>query len=216
MLTARKIFKREPDVNPEKIVVLTELTLNDLRNESQEIDEQDFLNRVDIICSLGQNVMISNYYEYYRLVAYISKHTKREKIGIILGIYNLKQIFSEEYYSHLRGGILEAFGVLFGHNVKFYVYPSKAPDGSLYSLDTFVVPAHLKGLYDFLIDNNHLEAIHGAKKNLLDTNPDQVLKLLQSGNPDWEKFVPFKVSKAIKERQCFGFAGAKTEKVDQS
>ena len=48
LLAARRQFKKEPDVDKDKIVVLTELTLADLSEEGH-IDEKDFLNRVDII-----------------------------------------------------------------------------------------------------------------------------------------------------------------------
>ena len=46
-----------------------------------EIDEKDFLDRVDILCSLGQTVLISNFHEYYKLVSYLSKITKL-KMGV--------------------------------------------------------------------------------------------------------------------------------------
>ena len=52
LLAARRKFKHEPDVERSKIVVLTELTLNDLSADGA-IDETDFLHRADIICSLG-------------------------------------------------------------------------------------------------------------------------------------------------------------------
>ncbi|MTI38998.1 TonB-dependent receptor, partial [Fulvivirga lutimaris] len=162
LLTARRHFKREPDVDKSKIVVLTEITLNDLRADG-EIDDVDFLARVDIICALGQNVMISNYPEYYKLVDYLSAITRGRKIGIILGIYNLQRVFEEKYYTDLRGGVLEAFGALFGNNVKLYVYPAlKANSKEVYTLDNFELPENLRGLFDFLIMNNKLENINGA------------------------------------------------------
>ena len=95
LLAARRHFKREPDVDKSRMVVLTELTLNDLSSDGQ-IDEKDFLHRAEIICSLGQTVMVSNYFEYYRLVDYLSKITKGKKIGLVLGIYALQKIFEEK------------------------------------------------------------------------------------------------------------------------
>lgn len=78
LLTSRRRFKNEPDVDKSRMVLLTELTLNDLGVEGS-IDERDFLNRADILCSLGQNVLISNYYEYYRLTDYLSRITKGKR-----------------------------------------------------------------------------------------------------------------------------------------
>src|ERR1700760_964844 len=75
-----KQFMQEPDVDKSNVTVITELTLQSLKernaDETAEIDEKDFLDRVDILCSLGQTVLISNFHEYYKLVAYLSKITK--------------------------------------------------------------------------------------------------------------------------------------------
>ena len=210
LLTGRRHFKKEPDVDKNKIVVITELTLSDLQSEG-EINEKDFLNRVDIICSLGQNVMISNYQEYYRLVSYLSDINKGRKIGIILGIYNLQRVFEEKYYTNLRGGILEAFGILFGNNVKIYVYPSKKVDsqenGELYTLDNFDLPVTQRSLFKYLMDNDKLENIKGANTKLLHIISDEVLAMIQRGEEGWEKYVPYKVSDAIKKKCLFDFPG---------
>ena len=81
-----------------------------------EIDEQDFMDRAKLLCSLGQTVMISNFKEYYRLAEYFSEYTKK-KIRLTMGVNNLIEIFNEKYYRHLSGGILEAFGKLFFENL---------------------------------------------------------------------------------------------------
>jgi len=171
-----------------------------------EIDNRDFLNRVDIICSLGQDVMISNYYEYFKLVSHISKYTLGSKIGIILGIYNLARVFEERFYLDLPGGILESFGVLFGQNLKLFVYPSLQKDSDkFYNLENFELPAHLKSLFDYLIANNKLEDIKTADRNVLHIVSDNVLKMIQNGEPGWEKMVPKKVSQAIIEQRLFNY-----------
>ena len=148
LLTARRLFKNDPDVDRSKLVVLSELTLNDLGSDGH-IDEQDFLARADILCSLGQNVLISNYFEYYRLVEYLSRITKGKKIGIIMGIYALTKVFEEKTYENIRGGILECFASLFGSNVKLYIYPAQREDKTLFTLKDFEsgLPDHLKNLF---------------------------------------------------------------------
>jgi hypothetical protein len=109
--TGVKQFMEEPDVDKKNVVVVTELTLQSLierdADPSSEIDEKDFLDRVDILCSLGQTVLISNFHEYYKLVAYLSKITSL-KVGVVLGYPNLEYIFGEEHYKDLPGGILES------------------------------------------------------------------------------------------------------------
>ncbi|MEM9858583.1 MAG: TonB-dependent receptor [Bacteroidota bacterium] len=205
LISAMRQFKKDPDVDKKKIVVLTELTLADLSMDGR-IDEEDFLNRVDIICSLGQNVMISNYIRYYRLVNYISAITRGKKIGIILGIYNLQKVFDENYYQDLKGGVLEAFGTLFGNNVTLYVYPSFKPDAAeLYNLNNFQLPDNLQGLLEYLRSNNKLVDIDRPTLDHLDIVSDNVLAMIKSGQVGWENMVPRKVSAAIKEKRLFGY-----------
>jgi len=207
MLTARRHFKNEPDVDASKMVVLTELTLNDLSSDGK-IDEQDFLYRADTICSLGQNVLISNYFEYYRLVEYLSRITKGKKIGIIMGIYALQKVFDEKTYENTRGGILECFASLFGTNVKLYIYPAqKEVTKELFRLRDFEaqLPANLKNLFRYLMDNNKMEDINDANIKNLHIISDNVLAMIRKGEPGWEKFVPHKVEEAIKEHNLFDY-----------
>jgi hypothetical protein len=206
LLTSRRHFKNEPDVDRSKLITVTELTLNDLSPDGN-IDEKDFLNRADIICSLGQNVLISNYFEYYRLVDYLSKITKGRKIGMVLGIYALQKIFDEKTYENLRGGILECFSSLFGTNVKLYIYPALRSDGSLFTLKDFErdLPENLKNLFRYLLDNNKMEDVHDANVSNLHIISDNVLAMIKKGDEGWEKFVPHKVEEAIKEHGLFDY-----------
>lgn len=207
LLAARRHFKNEPDVERSKIMVLTELTLNDLSSDGT-IDEKDFLQRADIICSLGQNVLISNYFEYYRLVGYLSRITKGKKIGIIIGVNGLQKVFDEKTYENIRGGIMECFASLFGSNVKLYIYPALSKDSSkVLSLRDFEsdLPDNLKNLFRYLMDNNKLEDINDANIKNLNIISDNVLAMIRNNEPGWEKYVPHKVEEAIKERGLFDY-----------
>jgi len=130
MITGMRAFRREDEVDKANMLTMTELTLNDLSTQGG-IDEADFLDRVDCLCSLGQNVLISNYQEHYKLAAYLSRFTRKRKLGIIVGVNNLIQIFDEKYYTNLDGGILESFSRLFSSNVRLYVYPSLEGEGNV-------------------------------------------------------------------------------------
>lgn len=207
LLASRRHFRQESDVDRSKIVLVSELTLNDLSPDGK-IDEKDFLHRADILCSLGQNVLISNYFEYYRLVEYLSKITKGKKIGITLGIYALQKVFEEKTYENLRGGILECFASLFGTNVKLYIYPAcKKDSNELFTLKDFEaeLPAHMKGLFRYLVDNNKLEEISEANVKNLHIISDNVLAMIRKGESGWEKFVPHKVEEAIKNLGLFDY-----------
>lgn len=206
LLTSLRHFKKEDDVERSKLITLTELTLNDLSPDGN-IDEKDFLYRADIICSLGQNVLVSNYFEYYRLVDYLSKITKGKKTGIVMGIYALQKVFDEKTYENIRGGILECFASLFGTNVKLYIYPALRKDGSLFTLKDFEkeLPANLKSLFRYVMENNKLEDIHDANVANLNIISDNVLAMIKRGEDGWEKYVPHKVEEAIKEQGLFDY-----------
>jgi hypothetical protein len=46
-----KQFENEADVDDDKVVLLTELTLKNLQGGNEQINEKDFLDRVDILCT---------------------------------------------------------------------------------------------------------------------------------------------------------------------
>src|SRR5947208_13100742 len=118
---ARRVFLKHCDCSEDEIVVLMEMTLENLRADG-EVDHADFLARVDILRALGRNVLISKFGEYYRLAGYLSRYTNRA-IGLVLGVPSLIEIFNEKYYANLEGGIMEALGRMFKGGLKLYVYP---------------------------------------------------------------------------------------------
>jgi len=206
--TGLEQFKQEPDVDPNNVMVITELTLQSLKernaDENAEIDEKDFLDRVDILCSLGQTVLISNFHEYYKLVAYMSKITKL-KLGVVLGYPNLEYIFSEEHYQDLPGGILESLATLFSRKVKLFVYPTLR-DGVILNCLKFNPPSHLIDLYRYLVANNKIEDIRHYNEKNLHVQTDRVLQMIKQGEAGWEEYVPAEVAAMIKERCLFGYS----------
>ena len=112
MLEKAKVqFVERPDVEEDEVRVFMELTLHNLESEG-ELDYQDFLARVDVINACGYDVLVSSYFEYYKLSAFLRRYVS-QPIGIVMGINNLLDIFKTTYYEGLEGGILEAFGILF-------------------------------------------------------------------------------------------------------
>ena len=206
--TGVKQFMQEPDVDKDNVVVVTELTLQALQERNAdptaEIDEKDFLERVDILCALGQNVLISDFHEYYKLVAYLSRITKL-KMGVVLGYPNLEYIFAEEHYKDLPGGILESFATLFSRKVKLFIYPTLR-NGIIYNCLRFNPPHLLVDLYRYLIANNKIEDIRHYKESNLQIDTDKVLQMIKQGEEGWEEHVPPEVATMIKERCLFGFA----------
>jgi hypothetical protein len=201
----KKQFMKENGVKEENVEVIFELTLKDLTADGK-ISVRDFVDRAELLGSLGYTVMISNYLKHYKMVDYLATIAKGQLLGVILGVYNLHTIFDERYYDNLPGGLLEAFGRGFGQNIKMFVYPANDVEtGELYTLENFVIPKHLNGLRQFLIDNNKLEAFEDYDKRLLHILSDDVLSKIKVGASSWEEDVPEEVVKAIKFLGLFGF-----------
>lgn len=198
-------FLKEEGVSEDNLSVVFELTLKDLTADGK-ISDKDFIDRAELLGSLGYTVMISNYLKHYKMLDYLATIARGHKMGVIAGIYNLHTIFDERYYDNLPGGLLEAFGRGFGHNVKMYVYPATNVDtGELYTLDQIQIPSHLMGLVQFLKDNNKLATIEDYDPNLLHILSDDVLSKIKAGVSSWEQDVPENVVKAIKYFELFGY-----------
>ena len=199
-----EMFLKENKVDANKSLVIFEITLSNLKAEG-EIDEQDFMDRAELLCSLGQTVMISNFQEYYRLVEYFSNYTKI-RMGLTMGVNNLVDIFDEKYYRHLSGGILEAFGKLFYKDLKVYLYPMLNPNtGELINSDTLKVHPRMKELYKFFKYNGKVVDIDHYNPEILNVFSREVLKMIENDDHGWEEMLPNGVAKLIKEQSLFNF-----------
>jgi nicotinic acid mononucleotide adenylyltransferase len=199
-----KQYVLEEDVDKNNMCILLELTLKDLTADGK-ISDKDFIDRAELLCSMGYTVMISDYLKHYKMIEYLSSITRGKKIGVLLGVYNLQTIFDEKYYTNLNGGLLEAFGRGFGHDIKMYVYPALDQNTKeLYTIDNFKIPDHLTGLLDYMLKTNKVVGYDVYDKKLLHIQSDDVLAKIQEGK-DWEEDVPESVKKAIKFYNLFGY-----------
>jgi len=225
---AQKRFAEVQGISERDTLFLFELNLSTFGSD-EEIDLADFLARVDALTALGQTVLISNYFEFYRLSAYFRRHTT-SPIGIVLGISNLANIFNENYYDHLEGGILESLGRLFKQSVKLYVYPMTVDSFAHYQKDcglevsegfdcekqngvdvitanTFRPDKHLQTLYDYLNENGFLEALTGFAPSCLDIFSREIVCKIRDGDESWTCEVPEEVASMIKSRKLWGCEG---------
>lgn len=205
---AQTAFLAESDVAPEELVVLSEMTLRNLsEDDAGDIDVRDFLFRADILCALGKDVLISNYGEYYRLAQYLFRHTGRP-IAVAMGIPSLRELFDEKYYEDLPGGILESFGRLFKHELKLYVSPTIDPEsGAHIGVNELQVAPHLVHLYRYLLDNKFVRGLDTVRAEYLSIYSPDVLDRIRRGTADWEKMVPERVVRMIKDRKLFNWKG---------
>ncbi len=202
---AQAQFARQPGVCDGDVVELFEMTLRNLSEEAGGIDSQDFLDRADILATLGRTVMISNYGAYHRLAAYMFRHTKKP-IGIVMGVPTLYELFDERYYADLDGGILESFGRLFKNELKIYAYPMlDAKTGTLTTADTVQVAPHLRHLCGHLVESGRIESLRDVDEECLPIYSRDVLARIRSGDRAWETMTPEAVAELIKHRGLLGY-----------
>ena len=218
-------FMQEPDVKDKELVVLMEITMKNLLASGQ-LDHEDFLARVDTLAAIGNNVLISNYSEYYRLTSYFRRYTK-ETIGLVMGINHILELFNEKYYENLEGGILESFGRLFRNSVKLYIYPMRQDvycryingksdscnppaahpfmSNVMITAKNLQVSQRLQNLYQHLLENHYIECSVGFDESISEVFSRDELHKIRGKDSSWEKMVPPKVAKIIKERGLFGY-----------
>lgn len=201
---AQENFAAEPGVNADNIVPIMELTMRNLLASGQ-VDYRDFLARVDLLASQDMTVLISDYFEYYRLAAYLARFT-RAQIGITMGVASLRELFNEKYYTQLQGGILESFGRLFKNELKLYIYPLMDPEsGDFTAVQNLDVAPNLRKLYEYLVERGCIEQLNNFNESYLPIFSRDVLKKIESGDSSWESMVPSQVADVIKERSYFGY-----------
>ncbi len=202
---SKKLFFAENKVSEKNTQIIFEITLSNLTDKGK-INERDFLDRAELVCSLGQNVMITNFKQYFKLVEYFSEFTK-ERMGLTMGAQNLIQIFDEQYYRNLSGGILEASGKLFYRDLKIYMYPYYNPATNEYTnSDNLKVHPRIKDLYKFFKKHNKIIDITDFDKDILSIFSRNVLKMILNGEDGWEEMLPEGISEIIKQRKLFGYS----------
>jgi len=198
-----KAFKETDGVDEDKTIALAEISLNDNRGNDLLESEEDIVARVHLLNSLGYSVLISDYTRYFSLRAFFRQYTKLQ-IGIVLGVINIKEIFDEDSYTGVEGGILEGFGKLFPDNTKLFVYPELNHSGEVSDFTEVKVQEHLRFLYRHLLQNNFIHGITCSDKALLNIYSREILKKVCNGKGEWQAFLPEGVAETIKENKYFG------------
>jgi hypothetical protein len=200
-----KTFKKENDVDANNIDPIFEMTLDNLTQEGS-INEKDFLDRVNLLSSLNQMVMITNFREYYRLVEYFARFTRDKKMGLIIGTNHLIKLFDESYYSGMSGGILEAMGKIFNRNLKLYIYPFKEKDDSKVICSKNVsFDKKRQDLFDYFKNDNRFVDLTEFNPELIETYTREIMEQIQKGEKGWEEKLPEGISDEIKKNRLFGY-----------
>ena len=220
---ARAQFIEREEVNESRLKVFMELTLGTLK-DGGDIDHDDFIARIEVINACGYGVLVTNYFEYYRLSAYL-RRLVREPIGLVMGLNNLADIFKEQYYENLDGGILEAFGVLLKENLKIYGYPIEqetfeiyskqmgrgdnveavADEDGLITIDNLIVGENLRNLYKYIRENGFLETIENCDRENMKLFSRDVFQKVCKRELGWQDPLPRPVVEMIEAKglwQC--------------
>jgi len=204
-------FQSDPAVEGRLVLPLAELTMRNLLAGGSDVDRRDFLARADLLAACGMTVLISDYFEYYRLAAYIASRTT-ERIGIVMGVPSLLELFDEKYYTQLPGGILESFGRLFKNDLRIYVYPlQRTPDAQIQTVDNLEVESSLRPLYDYLAMRGSFVPLDNYRSEYLNVFSRDVLRRIAIGDSTWESMVPDEVADLIKQRSFFDYSKSSTE-----
>ncbi len=207
-----KQFKNNPEVQTDKTFLLTEIPLESLCKKGEKNpNEKDFLDRATLLNALGYTVVISNCADHQEMLQYFSDFKIRQ-LAVVLEAHKLLDLINQKYYQNLDGRLIAAFGELFTHEVRVYVYPS-LQEGSpeLMKAETLPVPEGVKFLYRHLLDNQQIIDISEFDPEVLNIFTKQVYELIQEGGTGWETMVPQKVAKLIKETYLFDYPSERIE-----
>lgn len=203
LISALPEFKRDfPDATSGP-VALMEITMKNLL-ETSDVDARDFLDRADVLATIGQPVLITSFSEFHKLISYLRTFTQ-EPIALALGGGALRELFEPKYYQDLSGGILEGLGRLFRENVRAYVYPQMLPSGELLSVENYLPQGHLQHLYSYMRDTGYVEAVKRHSASFTPLSSKDVLAKIRAKDPTWEDLVPPPVAELIKSRKMFGY-----------
>jgi len=195
-------FLSKNQLSIDKTAVIFEITLNNLLALG-EVDEQDFLDRAELLCALGHTVMISNFKEYFKAVDYIWNYSQ-EKIALTIGIPSLIEIFDAKHYTNLPGGLFEGLGRLFKHGLEIYAYPFLNEKEEVITAENIELHDEtLKPIYNYFKQRDQIIDIENFELKNLKIFSHKVLKKIQENDDSWESDVPETVAKLISDRKLF-------------
>ncbi len=208
MTAARQAFtgddgegSREPR-EVQDIHEIMEITMNNLRDRGQA-EDADFLARVDLLSAVGKMVLVTDIGAFHDLGEYLAaRHVAR--IGLVLGVPLLRELFNDAHYRQLPGGILEAFGRLFTKSVRLYVQPTRdVIDGRVISAETLQVAPHHAHLLEHLRTNGLIRPLPCDPETLRTYSSDEVRSRICSGDPSWRDLVAPEVAALIDRHGYF-------------
>ena len=201
---AQEKFEADPAVAGRPVLHLTELTMRNLLAGGTDVDRRDFLARADLLGACGMTTLISDYVDYHRLAAYLGERT-RERIGIVMGVPSLVDLFDEANHAHLPGGILESFGRPLKNGLALFVYPMLDLETSqVRRVGELEVGDELQPLFDYLAGRGSFVDLDNYREDYLPILSRDVLRRIADGDDSWAGMVPPAVAAMVRRRGFFG------------
>ncbi len=190
----------------DEVVEVMEITMSNLVDpEKKSIDHRDFLARADMLAACGKTVLVSDFSEYFRLGAYLSRWTTK-RIALVMGAKSLLQLFDESFYQNLDGGILESFGRLFKHDLHLYIYPWKDPESvELRTAANLPLQGGLATLHKYLMDRGVIVPLDHYDPACLEVYSREALAKIAKGDDSWIQMVPPQVAEVIQKNGYLGY-----------
>ncbi len=198
-------FKNEEGYEPESARLVAEITMDNLLRFGP-LDEKDYLDRTEMLCALGLTVIISNCSNHQKLINYLSDY-KINRLGIVIGVYELQALIKEKYENNKDGRLLTAFGELFSRNITVYAYPAlEREDDTLVNVKELPVPEEISFLYQHLLNSRQIIQVENPNKELLNIIPYKVFEDIGNGKDgSWESCLPAVLPPIIKANKSFGY-----------
>lgn len=200
-----KQFSEDLGVVDHSVFLLLEITIDDLMSGG-DINEQDYLERIELLTAMNKVVVISNCKQHQKFINYLLDYRIKD-VGFVMSIWHLKDIIHEKYENHKDSRLLASFGAMFSKEVRIYAYPAIDEDnGELVNTRSIDIPKDIKYLYQHLLENNHITDMKEYSPEILQNYSKEVLRSLRTNEAGWENLVPPGIAEIIKKKQLFGYS----------
>ena len=187
-----KLHNSNSDTN--SIMTLFEFTLNN-RLKGSHISIEEALKKIEMISSLNQPILVTGFALFYQLKEYLRQITD-QAVAIIAGANHLQKLFDETFYYDLTGGLLEGMGKLLDQKTRLYIYPHKTKEICL-NTKSFFLSSENNLIYKHLLNKSMIQDIAGCDEISEFIHSEDVMKMIQTNNSEWKKFVPVSVQKVL-------------------
>jgi hypothetical protein len=189
------------------LMAICELTTHAFNPDGRadEISTLDLIRRVEMCHAAGFSALVSKFYLFYQMKAFLREHTTG-KIGLILPADHLDRVFDLEYYQRLPGGILEGLGRLLDQDTRLLVYPHKAPNeekGLCTTAQSYRPSGPLAHLYAYFLEQGFLVDLSSCEETDQYIHSGQARAAVAKREPGWQKLVPEPVAKLIELKKWY-------------